>query len=131
MSVKPIASYLRERENLCLTQGHYEPSFIVAITIPVATVVGSIQPVSGQSGRNKTSYPSNRNKQPGHTFDCSPDSTSVFDPSSGLRLGPGPAFDLVPIRYYSSRSQFSAPPRFDPDFATNHNPDLDEAKSKD
>ncbi|GBP42855.1 hypothetical protein EVAR_27208_1 [Eumeta japonica] len=64
----------------------------------------------------------------GPTFDCNPDPTSVFDPSSGLCFAPDPACDSVPIRFYSrpvhNSLQHSA---FNPDFATSHNSDLDEA----
>ncbi|GBP38836.1 hypothetical protein EVAR_33587_1 [Eumeta japonica] len=56
-------------------------------------------------------------------FDCSPDLTSVFSP--------GPACDSVPIRFYSRPVRNSLPnPAFNPDFATNHNSDLDEAGSQ-
>ncbi|GBP84605.1 hypothetical protein EVAR_55309_1 [Eumeta japonica] len=68
----------------------------------------------------------------GHTFDCSPDPTSVFNPSSVLRFGPGPACGSVPIRFYSCDVRNSLPhPAFNPDFATSHNSDLDEAGGKD
>ncbi|GBP47553.1 hypothetical protein EVAR_40109_1 [Eumeta japonica] len=67
----------------------------------------------------------------GHTFYCNPDPTSVFDPSSVLRFGAGPAHDSVPIRFYSRPVRNSLPhPAFNPDFVTSHNSDLDEARSK-
>ncbi|GBP47546.1 Arf-GAP with coiled-coil, ANK repeat and PH domain-containing protein 2 [Eumeta japonica] len=66
--------------------------------------------------------------KPGHTFDCSPDPTSVFDPSSVLRFGPGPARDSVPIRFYSCPVRNSLPyPASNSDCATSHNSDLGEA----
>ncbi|GBP58519.1 hypothetical protein EVAR_33869_1 [Eumeta japonica] len=69
--------------------------------------------------------------QAGHTFDCTPDPTSVFHPSSALRFGPGPACDSVPIRFYSRPVRNSLPhPAFNPDFATSHNSALDDAESK-
>ncbi|GBP08318.1 hypothetical protein EVAR_72543_1 [Eumeta japonica] len=59
----------------------------------------------------------------GHTFDCNPDPTSAFDPSSILRYGPGPACDSVPNRFYSYPVRNSRPhPTFNPNFATSHNP---------
>ncbi|GBP87344.1 hypothetical protein EVAR_17489_1 [Eumeta japonica] len=59
-----------------------------------------------------------------HTFDCNPDPTSVFDPSSDLRFGPGPASDSVPIRFYSRPVRNSLPHiAFNPDFATSHDSD--------
>ncbi|GBP90101.1 hypothetical protein EVAR_60238_1 [Eumeta japonica] len=67
----------------------------------------------------------------GHTFDCNPAPTSVFDPSFVLRFGPGPACDSVPIRFYSSPvHNFLPHSAFNPDLATNQNSDLDEAGSK-
>ncbi|GBP92198.1 hypothetical protein EVAR_62686_1 [Eumeta japonica] len=67
----------------------------------------------------------------GHTSDCSPDLTSVFDPSSVLRFGPGPACDSVPIRFYSRSVRDSLPhSAFNTDFSISHNSDLDEAGSK-
>ncbi|GBP15077.1 Multiple inositol polyphosphate phosphatase 1 [Eumeta japonica] len=66
----------------------------------------------------------------GHTFYCIPDPTSVFDPSSVVRLGPGPGGNLVPIRFYSHPVRNFLPYRaFNPDFATSHNSDLDKAGS--
>ncbi|GBP70770.1 hypothetical protein EVAR_50876_1 [Eumeta japonica] len=51
-----------------------------------------------------------------------------FRPSSVLRFGPGPACDSVPIRFYSRSVRNSLPhSAFNPDFATSHNFDLDEA----
>ncbi|GBP65074.1 Facilitated trehalose transporter Tret1 [Eumeta japonica] len=51
-------------------------------------------------------------------------------PSSVLRFGPGAACDSVPIRFYSRIVRNSLPhPAFNPDFATSHNSDLDEAEN--
>ncbi|GBP18191.1 hypothetical protein EVAR_9033_1 [Eumeta japonica] len=68
----------------------------------------------------------------GHILGCNPDPRSVFNPSSVFSFGSGPAHDSVPIRFYSGPVRDSLPhPAFNPDFATNHNSDLDEAGSKD
>ncbi|GBP27318.1 hypothetical protein EVAR_18789_1 [Eumeta japonica] len=65
----------------------------------------------------------------GHSFDCTPDPTSVFYPSSVLRVGPGPACDSVPTRFYSRPVRNSLPHlAFNLDFATSHNSDVDEAE---
>ncbi|GBP44348.1 hypothetical protein EVAR_31243_1 [Eumeta japonica] len=64
----------------------------------------------------------------GHTFDCNPDPTSVFNLSSVIRFGPGPACDSVPIRFYTRPVRNSLlHAAFEPDFATSHNANLDEA----
>ncbi|GBP32828.1 E3 ubiquitin-protein ligase SIAH1 [Eumeta japonica] len=63
--------------------------------------------------------------QAGHTFDCNPDFTSIFDPSSVLHFGPGPACNSVLIRFYSRPFRNSlSHPAFNPDFATSHNSTL-------
>ncbi|GBP46426.1 hypothetical protein EVAR_95126_1 [Eumeta japonica] len=70
------------------------------------------------------------------TTDCNqmivtPSPTSVFDPSSVLFFGPGPACDSAPIRFYSRPVRNSlSHPTFNTDFATSHNSDLDEAGTK-
>ncbi|GBP35621.1 hypothetical protein EVAR_33824_1 [Eumeta japonica] len=76
-------------------------------------------------------YKTNECQIAGHTFDCNPDPTSVFDPSPVVRFGPGPAYDSVPIRFYSRPVRNSLPhPAFNPDFATSHNSDLKEAGTR-
>ncbi|GBP39610.1 hypothetical protein EVAR_26693_1 [Eumeta japonica] len=64
----------------------------------------------------------------GHTFDCNPDPTSVFDPSSVLRFDPGPSCGSVPIRFHSRPVRNSLPhSAFNSDLATSHNSYLYEA----